>query len=243
MWLMRGVAVLILLVLVLLLTLTFEGQLGSPSDRPAWIGDEIAGATLLLAALAAFVALEAYRLSIQVPDLVAHLKFTYAELDKPILAIAEGSFGGISPKQLLVVRPMKRGDWSGQQVFYQARAELRIENRSEWSARNPAVRIEVEDLGNLGVAAPWLPEKVADAPRNRYSMTWEIGAAIHGNWTKTALLESFESLSVLGNNPAIRLDVVAEQFHRVFMIPVMVVTFDEWLELHPKVVAEWGYPP
>jgi hypothetical protein len=38
----------------------------------------------------------------------------------------------------------------------------------------------------------------------------------------------------------IRLDIVAEQFHRVYTIPVRAVRFDEWLKLHPKVVAEWG---
>jgi hypothetical protein len=238
---MRGIAVLILLALGLSVGLTISGRLGSPIDRPAWIGDEIAAATLLLAALAAFVALEAYRLSIQVPNLVAHLKFTYSELDTPILANAEKVPIGVPPNQLLVNRPIRRGDWTGQQGFLQARAELTIENLSEWSARNPAVRIEVEDMGNLGLSSPWQAEKRAEAPRNLYSITWEIGAAIHGKWTKNALLECFDSIWVLGKNPAIRLDVVAEQFHRVFTIPVTVVTFDEWLTLHPKLVQLWGY--
>jgi hypothetical protein len=101
------------------------------------IGDLAAIATVVLATIAALVALAAYAAATGPPDLRLEMSNPFSE----------------RPNELLMkLQPPRDGlDYVAIDPFKQVQVSVKVTNRSHWSARNPAVRI---DLSASPVSAP-----------------------------------------------------------------------------------------
>jgi len=196
-------------------------------DLPVWIGNVLVGGTFFLAAVAAIVAIAAYAVSLRRPVLSPQIKFRYSDWNKPALAADSKAANGRRPLLVNIQR--------GHQSVYtrQGEAQLQIHNRSRWSARNPALRVELSDMGFLrqDMGAGWRVEKQNGA-QGVYSIIWEggIDRPIHGEWTANLPDLNFVEAKVLGPNPSITLDVVAEGFHDVKRLTVQLLTEAELAE-------------
>jgi len=221
-WAVILAVVAVLGAVVILVVGTLRVPLVAPKDQATWVGNEIAIGILALAAIAAVVAIAAYAVSLRRPLLEPDIKFRYSDWNKPALAAEEQEREGRRPLILQIVR--------GHQSVYtrQGEADVRIHNRVRWSARNPALRVELIDMGLLRENPGWRTDKQNSA-RGIYSVIWEGGSdrPIHGEWTVNLPPLNFAEVALTGPNPAITLDVVAEGFHSVKRLMVATLTREE----------------
>src|SRR2546423_458479 len=140
-WMLGVITVAILVTAFVGVLLAIRSSWGL-SDRLVASGDVVAGATLLLAALAAIVALAAYRVSIQAPDLDSELKFFWCPVNSVTLIKGQPDGGNGFP--LMSYRPAKNGH--GSVNLRQLELSIRLRNRQPWSARNPALILYFDGL-------------------------------------------------------------------------------------------------
>jgi len=157
----------------------------STADRFAAIGDAATICGLVLAAFAAIVALAAYLVATQSPDLEAEIEFLSAgDRNKPVFLVgqADERMG-----TRLVVIPTEHDP-----------ALIRIRNRSSFAAHTPAIRIDLVGLGGLKAQPGWTIGWVQRDPFNQQWAQWEGGAdyAIHGHWLRALPELSFEGVAV-----------------------------------------------
>jgi len=223
-WIALGGTLLALIVGIVLLS----GWPGvSTPDAIALSGNFIAGATFVLAALAAVVALLAYRVTTQAPDLIPEIKFWFCPVNQVILVKAAPD--GKAGIRLATERPSVGS--IGTTTFPQLRAWVRIRNQRLWSARQPAVIVHFDGMVLTGEIyfsrGPWETSRT-DSPGKGIALRWE-GMAIHGEELRDLPVLALEDLRGSGTeHPTIVLEVFAEGFRKSFPFPVELVTLDEW---------------
>jgi hypothetical protein len=211
----------------------------STDQKIVGLGDAFGGGTFLLALLAAAVALLAYQIAIQRPNLVPRI----ASDDVEGLTIGVGLGRADSTGERAIVRTPgfgRRGD--------SVRLLVTIDNNSNWSARNVAVRVDFKSIRRIQHGGDWVIAARDPITEDITGLQWEGGAnyAIHGQWFRdlpvlflnTALIEA------PGDNCAIIVDVVAEGFRKSWTFPVKWLSRTEPPESarHGSIEGYTGYP-
>jgi hypothetical protein len=165
------------------------------SDRLAESGDWLAGGTLVLAAIAGLVALQAYAAATGLPDLQVSLI-----IDGPRIPDDDPEAGPVYTKRL-----------TGPYAFH-----VMIKNTSSYSARNPAVIMRLP--GNYlatnasEIADGWT---IIDGDRNQmFAVQWDGGPVyIHGHSIRKLRLDvGFVVLQSLDR--LIKLELLADGYRR-----------------------------
>lgn len=219
------------------LALTSSGDM---ADRAALAGAVVGGATLLLAAIAAVVALLAYAVSTGSPDLEISIRFEETTPNNPKFAAEAQDDGSLQTEK-----------------FKHIRAAVLLRNNSSYSARNPAVIVR---LKCILFARRFDPDTDPAAYMGRDPLgTWSaVGFSefhgvtdvqwdggpnffIHGNSTRRLpdLLPVHLSAFLDWGTPEIGIELLAEGFHKEVTIPVDFVVNDVSQFPQEKVNPEW----
>jgi hypothetical protein len=209
----------------------------SLDQRLVALGDTLAACGLFLAIVASVVAVLAYRVSIQRPSLRATV-----EVDGGLDDIELGLEGPDSAGERRVARLPHPGPQSKSVPLV-----VRIENDSDWSARNVAVRLDFKGMRGIGAPIDWSRAGTDATTGHTSALKWEGGAdyAIHGNWTRE--LPALELAGVIVDPPleacALLVDVVAEGFRKTWTFPLKFVPQGEVFDRETGSIDGWaGYP-
>jgi hypothetical protein len=213
----------------------------STTDAIALSAVLVGAATFVLAALAAVVALLAYRVTTQAPDLTPEIKFWFDAINQVILV--RGPADGQAGIPLIQERPHPDGS-NTTLSFPQLRAWVRIRNQRLWSARQPALILHLNGMVLMGnpfiVRRHWEISRT-DSPGKAIALRWE-GTAIHGQEVRDLPVLGLEDLRGSGpDHPEIVLEVFAEGFRRRFPFPVELVTLQEWDQRFPNATGGGFY--
>jgi hypothetical protein len=110
--------------------LVLSSNAHSFSDRLAEAGVIIAGATLVLALIAAVVAVMAFAAATGQPDLKLRVSFPFSAVNRPTFKAHSG----------------KEGGWLSADDLKQTTGTILLSNESRYSAKNPAVTVRLENL-------------------------------------------------------------------------------------------------
>ena len=180
------------------------------------LGDTFTLGAFTLAVIGAGVALLAYRLALQRPKLVVHIVTEDYE---------EGTI------HVGLDRPDDTGERHIRRLpGYRRHGEglvlrISVENTSDWSARNVAVRVDFNSMRRVPHANGWAIAAYHHTMQNEIvALQWEGGAdfAIHGRWTRE-LPDLFLNESLVeapGDECSVVIDVVAEGFRQAWTYPV-----------------------
>jgi hypothetical protein len=186
------------------------------------VGDTAGVGALVLAAVAAVIALMAYRAATGLPDL------------QPRLWNAFSDPGEIMMKVLPVEAP---ATWPRVENFKQTIINVEIVNVSPWSARNPLIQVELIGIGSFG---PRLGEGWRAARHTQTvgvtTVQWDGGAdnSIHGQSSRVLPPLDFSDVSQNPHErrPRLVMGMWAEGYRaKAVELPIRFVTDDEWGEI------------
>lgn len=225
------------LVLTLAVTVGFGAWAWTWSDRfadqLAAVTSVFATGTFVLAVVAGVIALAAYIASIQPPDLDVELEVPFSKPNQPEFFVDHANKAAAEYARVLGPTELV----------------IRIHNRSPFSARNPACRVELKGLAGM-----------FDAHGDAWSFLrffrglgavlaqWDGGAnyMIHGRWSRDIHLSLHNTVD-LETDHEIVIDVVAEGFNRSWRFPIRVLEPAEYRQRHPDaapmIVAMLGFDP
>jgi len=189
--------------------LTIAGSSSDLPDRAAEIGDVIAGATLVLAVVAAMVALLAYAVATGQPDLRIQLDFPFSGINEP-------SFKSTVDDNGIV----KADD------FKQLTCTVRVRNNSGYSAKNPMIILRLHDMAyaaSLPGREEWAVVQFAST-RGVTIVQWDGGAnySIHGGSVRTLPALHLGGLSAIPDaDPYIDINILADGYAREVRVPVI----------------------
>jgi hypothetical protein len=182
---------------------------------PAQYADELAelalitaGATFLLAAIAGIIAIAAYHVSIQEPDLRIRI------------SSPDGPMNTVSLTATLHQDDPGRADLPHGEGKLPQRILIYVANFGKASARSPAVSATFVGFEEVRPVRPW----VHPDPRYLNTAQWDGGSdyAIHGGWRR-----QLPSLQIAGGRVRVpapdggyAIDVVAEGFQRTERFPL-----------------------
>lgn len=177
------------------------------SDRLVEIGDWIGAGTLLLAAFAAVVALQAYAFSTGLPDLKFKIRLTSFN---PNVVFFEATtvHGGL---------PVIYGPTDAHMIVY---------NKSSYSARNPAVIVRLNNMliyqQDFASTDPWAV--VEEGGGGVTAWQWDGGSdcSIHGRSARQLPKVDFQGIRYRRGSgpPSITFELLAERYRREVTIPV-----------------------
>jgi hypothetical protein len=184
----------------------------NPSDRLAAIGDALAGGTLALAFIAGVIAYVAY----------------LAALSRPRLHL-EVAFPGCGPQHPQFVI---RSEEPGRSTTGLVQVQLWLENTSDYPARNPAVRV-------------WFDPNVFGFPSGKERGWKQVGLMrldwsnpepipAHGAKWNLPLLAMTEQARGSDRLADLRVELLADGYHKRWRVPVHLVNDDEAQALRPK---------
>jgi|SRR5262252_4852936 len=215
---------------VLLLTLPVTVVLGAWAwtwsdkfaDQLAAVTSVFATGTFVLAVVAGVIALAAYIASIQPPELDVELEVRFAKPNQPEFFVDHANKGAADYAKVL-----------GPQELV-----IRIHNRSRFSARNPACRIELKGLaGMFSSRDEWSFLRFA---LQGYAVLaqWDGGAnyMIHGRWSRDIRLSLHDTLDLETDHEVV-IELVAEGFVGSWRFPIRVLEPAEYRRLHPDAAA------
>ena len=203
-------------VILTVLALTSSAQ---TADRLAAAGDVIVGATLLLAAIAAIVALVAYAVSTGAPDIR--------------LSVQLGPFA--NQPQFEAVHP---NDMLGLfDVPQPTKVRIFLRNESGYSAKNPAILIRLRriifepDLNVLARDPGWVyvgiaEEVIGEVEYFLHQLQWDGGPtySIHGHSTRVLPPLNLYHLSHIPDDflgpPALTFEILAEGYRKITSLSV-----------------------
>ncbi len=149
------------------------------TDRLTAETDVLGGAGFALALLAAVVAVAAYLTTDQTPDLAVELVYPLSPLNEPLP---------------IVDAWRRKQDGARLSGSHDTVCKVLLHNRSRFSARSPAVRIQLMRLSGLRDGQPgwqalrkiWAPLSKPGVRDSTNIVQWDGGAtyAIHGEWTR-----------------------------------------------------------
>jgi hypothetical protein len=208
-------------------------------QRIAGLGATFTVGAFTLAVLGAAVALLAYRLAIQRPNLVVHI--TTPDLEGQTIRVGLGRPDGAGERHIFLLPGYRRhGD--------SLPVHISVENTSDWSARNVAVRVDFQGIRGVTQSQDWRIAAYHPHVTNEViALQWEGGAdyAIHGHWSRELpdLYLNNALVEAPGENCALVVDVVAEGFREAWRFPVQTEPQVEMLDRqHGAVVGYCGYP-
>jgi hypothetical protein len=230
---------LLVTVILMILALTVRANL---ADRMAETAVVIAGATLLLAIIAAVVALLAYAVSTGVPHIDISIRLPLDGLPNNVeVEVEPGSSGhsnrqGVTDTEVFAVK-----------AFQQLVAMIQMRNRSRYAAVNPAVIVRLQAMM---FAADSLAANsnhwVSIDFTNRFSIRavqWDGGPwyPIHGDSTRRLPDLHLNKLRILPEEgePAFVFEILADGFRRTVTVPVR---FHRHGEPYPEKKAGTGNP-
>lgn len=194
---------------------------GSGSDKLTEVADVIAGSTGMLAVIAALVALIAFAAATGTPTLELEINFK----------------GGHGPGVLRFTREANGQLAPGQDNLQQSDqlvALIKLSNASRFSARNPAVRLELMGFQRLGsfqgvvyqLGDEWKEVRPSN-PDAAWAVQWDGGSnlSIHGDWARPLPELNLRGLYGIAGAEVhrIRFGVVADGFKREWIQDVELV--------------------
>jgi len=233
-----AVGTLLATVILMILALTARANL---ADRMAETAVVIAGATLLLAIIAAVVALLAYAVSTGAPDIDMSIRIPLdGHPNNPEFEVESGSTRhsndqAVTDAEVFAVK-----------AFQQLVAMIQLCNRSRYSAVNPAVIVRLQAMmftaNSLAASSNhWVSVGFA----NRFSIRavqWDGGPwyPIHGDSTRRLPDLHLNELRILPEEgtPAFVFEILADGFRRTVTVPVR---FHRYGEPYPE-AAGTGNP-
>jgi hypothetical protein len=219
---MAGTAVAVTTLAAVILTVIFLTSSADLADRMAEAGVVFAGATLLLAAIAAIVALLAYAVSTGPPNLRLNFNFAFSSPNNPKFEADLQDDGRLKAKR-----------------FKQISAAILLRNDSGYSAKNPAVILRLHAMVFLpdmqidpvlelspdfrGPQGAWT---VIDSASTNgiIAMQWDGGPAysIHGHSTRRLpdlRLDNLWAIPEWGT-PALIVEILADGYRKEVFLPV-----------------------
>jgi len=200
-----AIVLIIALSSILASIITLSESTTSFSDRLTETGDIIAGATLLLAVVAAVVALMAYAVSTGLPDLKVQIQFEFSYLNRPVFRAEIDENGDLRAAR-----------------FKQTICTIMVRNDSSYSARSPAIIVrlrgmafngEIERLQERG----WVITNFANT-QGVTEVQWDGGAnySIHGNSVRKLPLLDLANLHKVASwpDPQITVELLSDGGYR-----------------------------
>lgn len=206
-------AIAIGLVSVSILAVLISKEFGDPTQSLVAVGDVAAFGTLYFAVVASVVALVAYQVASRRPDLTVSIKFPFSEINRPVLPHVEPATTG---SQLVAL-----------DETVDLKAELWLSNKTNFSARNPYVRLELVNLAGLAVPKDWNLLKTGAGGVTQ--IEWDGGdRSVHDR--RDLPVVTFAGVKMLRGASEYRLDihVAAEGFARKFPIRVELLPREAW---------------
>jgi hypothetical protein len=203
-----GIAVAATAVVTVFLTVLALSFVVGTADKLAAVGDVLVGATLLLAAIAAVVALLAYAVSTGPPDLQIQVWFNFSDANNPVFQVDTREAATL---------------WTRQ--FKQLTGTIRVRNNSSYSAKNPAVIIRLHDMVFLreNYDANWVMVDFAST-NGIMAVQWDGGPtySIHGNSTRRLPDLQLDKLHTYpgSGSPALMIELLADGYRKNILIPV-----------------------
>ncbi|MFD5636225.1 hypothetical protein ACFWJM_19140 [Streptomyces sp. NPDC127077] len=196
-------------------------------DRTTLLNTVLVIYTCLLTAVAAVVALLAYRSATGRPALDIEITFNFSSPNEPVFLAAERTGNGLA--------------WRNIDSFKQSFATVVLKNSSLYAAKNPGVRIELEGLGGIGAQLGW--EDIKRVPQiGTIAIQWNGGtdSIVHGRWSRTLPSLDFSELIELDRNKtALVVTLVADGLTPLSRrMPVCIYDRDEYAEYTQKGVKE-----
>lgn len=220
-----GVAVLIVVLVTVILTVLALTSSAGTADRLAAAGDVLVGATLLLAAIAAIVALVAYAVSTGLPNIGVRVDFN-RNLETGIRADQCGVPTGI----------------------------IYLRNESSYSAQNPAVIVRLHEMSfrpsdhdRNSFERKWaLIDSENDRGIRYTAVQWDGGPtySIHGHSTRRLPDLALEDLQFNPNasrliGPRLKVEILAEGYRKVVSVPLNCVFGNESLYVWTGKTRAW----
>lgn len=192
-----------------------------------------------LAVLGAGVALLAYRVAVQRPSLVVHV--SAPDFDDGSIRVGFLKPDASGERRVVLLPGYRR---HGETLALR----ISLENISDWSARNVAVRVDVRGMRRLTLPSGWtIAAYHPDVTNEIVALQWEGGAdyAVHGNWTRELPDVVLNDALVEANNDqsSMTVDVVAEGFRQSWTFPIRPETVVEQPDsTRGAIVGYCGYP-
>ena len=169
---------------------------------------------LVLVAWGAVIALAAYVSATGSPDLSVTLVFRFSFPNEPTFLYRQTR----SDVERII------------EPFRQCEGKLRISNSSQYSARNPGMRITLDGLGGVPDQPGW---RVVDSENmiGIITLEWDGGAdyIIHGRWSRTLPHLNVAGMFAFREDPAFVIDLAADGFGpKRVRIPVKVLDENEY---------------
>jgi hypothetical protein len=199
----------VVLATAVLVTIALSSS-ASVADRLAAAADVFAGATLLLAIIAALVALLAYAVSTGPPDLRLSVRFEFSYPNEPVFTANVESNGWIKAKE-----------------FKQTCAVISFRNYSGYSAKNPALIVRAQAMAFLPNQVPSNESWIQIDFVNTVGMTavqWDGGPmySIHGHSVRRLPSLDLGRLWHIPDwgNPTFTFEILADGYRREVTLPV-----------------------
>jgi hypothetical protein len=208
-------------------TLSIDQRIGA-------LADVFTAGAFGLAVLAAAVAVLAFQIAIQRPVLVP--KLTSDDLQGSIITLR---LGRPDSGERAIIRAPDSGR-RGEVVPLL----VSIENTSDWSARNVAVRLDFKGIRRIPHALGWTVAGRDQVTDEINALQWEGGAdfAIHGHWPRPLPALSLNGALFEANvhECGVVVEVVAEGFRKSWTYPIRWRSVVDVMELRDGGVIE-GY--
>ncbi|WP_329529655.1 hypothetical protein [Streptomyces sp. NBC_01462] len=207
---------------VIVLGATFGGwTLGlHTDDRAIIVNTALVIDTCLLTAVAALLALLAYRVATGLPSLDIAITFNFSFPNEPVFVAVpdnddEASGGGNRSIQ----------------NFKQGIATVTLTNSSNYAAKNPGVRIALEGLGGLGEHKGW-EQVVFVTSVGTTQIQWDGGtdSIVHGQWSRSLpALDLGDVQELTPGATALVVTIVADGITPIVKrLPVRILNSDEY---------------
>ncbi|WP_145969002.1 hypothetical protein [Streptomyces hyaluromycini] len=186
-------------------------------DRAVTVNTALVIYTCLLTAVAAIVALWAYRSATGRPALDIEITFNFSFPNEPVF-VAERDEDEVTA-------------WRKLQSFKQTWATVTLNNASEYAGKNPGVRIQLEGLGSLGPQEGWQTVTFVSSV-GITAIQWDGGtdSIVHGQWSRALPTLDFSNvLELVPGGTALVVTIVADGVAPlVRKFPVRVLDQDEY---------------
>ncbi|WP_405879453.1 hypothetical protein OG762_12865 [Streptomyces sp. NBC_01136] len=189
-------------------------------DRAIIVNTALVIDTCILTAVAAFLALLAYRAATGLPSLDVAVTFNFSFPNEPVFVAASGDDDEASS-----------GEQRRISNFKQSLATVTLTNSSTYAAKNPGVRIELEGLGGRGEQPGW--EQIAFVTTvGMTQIQWDGGtdSIVHGQWSRTLpRLDLGDVQELLPGATALVVTIVADGITPIVKrLPVRILSSDEY---------------
>jgi hypothetical protein len=195
------------------------------ADRLAVVANCLALGTLALALIAGSVALQAYAAATGLPDLEVKLSFPFSHPNQPAFTLPEVKHGAVAAL-----------------AQNQSLATIYIRNKGVYSAKNPAITIQIKGMAILprGYSASegWTPIEYAST-LGITAFQWDGGPmySIHGRSTRRLPFLNMQKLVYGAADAGFTIELLADGYRREISIPVRFMA--PGMQLEEADAPEW----